>query len=375
MRPLALVLFPLILAAAFGADTPTPSEPAGLRMNDIQTVGTHNSYKSGIPADELAMIAAHSPKSARTLDYRHPPLEEQLDLGMRQLEIDILYDPVGGRFAHPALPAMRSGKPGATAYDAMPMLAPGYKVLHVPDIDVRSHCASLVACLTRVRAWSDRHRDHMPLLIMMNVKTGASDIPGGTVALPFDAKAADALDVEIRSVFSADRLIVPDLVRGAHASLREGAMAGGWPSLHDARGKVFFALDEGVQKVRTYMRGHESLQGLPVFVNSIDEGQKHAAYFTINEPIEQFARIQAAVKAGFVVRTRADADTAEARGNFTGRREAAFASGAQYVSTDYERPRADFGPYAVSLPGGGPVRCNPVRRGEACQPAGPVASE
>lgn len=346
------------------------NEPADLRLNDIQAVGTHNSYKSGIPADELALIASRSPGGARALDYRHRPLAEQLDMGMRQIEIDIVYDPQGGRFAHPALPALTAGKPGSTPYDASMMMAPGFKVLHMTDVDVHSQCATFVLCLTQIKAWSDRHPGHAPILIMMNAKTGEAEVPGGVSALPFDAKAYDALDAEARSVFPADRMIVPDQVRGAHATLREGVLAGGWPKLNDARGKVFFALDEGPDKVRTYMRGHESLQGLPFFVNSIDETAPHAAYFTLNEPIAQFARIQADVQAGFVVRTRADADTAEARANFTGRREAAFASGAQYVSTDYPTPRADFGPYKVELPGGSPVRCNPVRRGEACLPAG-----
>ena len=60
-----------------------------------------------------------------------------------------------------------------------------------------------------------------------------------------------------------------------------------------------------------------------------------------------------------VVRTRADADTVEARTGETARREAAFASGAQYVSTDYMKPDLRFGPYQVVLPGGGTARRAP----------------
>ena len=49
-----------------------------------------------------------------------------------------------------------------------------------------------------------------------------------------------------------------------------------------------------------------------------------------------------------------DADTREARLNDTARQVAAFASGAQFVSTDYMTPDTRFSPYTASLPGGGP---------------------
>ena len=69
------------------------------------------------------------------------------------------------------------------------------------------------------------------------------------------------------------------------------------------------------------------------------------------------------MRRGYLVRTRADADTVEARTGDTTRRDAALASGAQWVSTDYPAPgTADrFGTdYVVSLPGDAIVRCNPV---------------
>lgn len=342
---------------------------SGLRLNDLQVVGTHNSYKRAIPPAELAVIRDHSPEDAIELDYAHLPLSQQLDMGMRALEIDVVYDPQGGRYARPFLPAFAAERGAGTSYDSSAMTQPGFKVLHVPDIDVRSNCATFVLCLREIKAWSDAHPDHVPILITMNGKDGKSEIPGGVQPLPFDAVAFEALDAEIRSVFGPDKLITPDSVRSHHKTLREAVLTGGWPALDAARGKVFFALDEGPEKVRLYMRGHASLEGLPVFVNSIGEDAPHAAYFTLNDPIGEAARIKAAVKAGFVVRTRADSGTHEARSNDTVRREAAFASGAQYVSTDYPVPRADFGSYMVALPADAPARCNPIRRDAVCGPA------
>ncbi|GAA0535010.1 hypothetical protein FHS83_003134 [Rhizomicrobium palustre] len=339
---------------------------SGVRLNELQVVGTHNSYKRAIPPAELAVIRKYSPQDAIELDYGHRPLAQQLDMGMRALELDVVYDPQGGRYAHPMLPQRISQSGGTDPYDATAMAEPGFKVLHVPDVDVRSQCATLVMCLQQIRAWSDAHPRHVPILITMNAKQGKADAPGGVAPLSFDAQAFDALDGEIRSALGADKLITPDMVRGSHKTLREAVLAGGWPILEKARGKFLLALDEGPEVVEVYMRGHASLEGLAMFVNSVGEDAPHAAYFTLNEPIAEAKRIQADVKAGFVVRTRADAGTHEARINDESRRDAAFASGAQYVSTDYPEPRADFGPYAVVLPSHAPARCNPISSTENC---------
>jgi hypothetical protein len=365
---------------AFAAETcdsttalegPCRAIDAGLKMNDIQVVGTHNSYKRAIPPAELALIRQRSAPAAIELDYGHRPLAEQLDLGMRALEIDVVYDPQGGRYARPLLPAIAAKLGPDEPYDAAAMMQPGFKVMHVPDVDVRSQCATFVLCLQQIKAWSQAHPDHVPLVITMNAKAGESDMPGGVALLPFDAAAFAALDAEILSVFDSEHLVVPDSVRGKYSTLREGALAEGWPKLSEVRGKVMFVLDEGEETIGIYMRGHSSLEGLPMFVNSTGETAPHAAFFILNDPIADAARIKADVKAGFMVRTRADSGTHEARENDTARRDAAFASGAQIISTDYPEPRRDFGPYQAALPKDGPARCNPVRRDKACLPVSP----
>ena len=73
-----------------------------LRMNDILTMGTHNSYKQAISEPIMALIRAAAPKDWQSLDYGHPPLTEQLEDGARALELDLVHDPDGGRFSHPA---------------------------------------------------------------------------------------------------------------------------------------------------------------------------------------------------------------------------------------------------------------------------------
>lgn len=334
-----------------------------LRMNDLTAVGTHNSYKLAIPPMELAVLIAANP-GATSLDYSHPPLAVQLDAGARQIEIDVLHDPQGGRYARPR--SVLGGEAPVDDAFRQALSTPGFKTLHIPDVDYRSSCLTFVACLGEIRDWSRAHPDHAPILIMLNAKTGQASLPGGAAPLDFDAAAWDALDAEIRSVFDAASLITPDQVRGPHPTLRQGVLAGGWPSLGQARGKVFFALDEGPEKVAAYAAGRPSLQGRAMFVNT-DEASPAAAYLTLNDPVAQQDRIRAAVRQGFIVRTRADSDTEEARSADRTRRRAAFSSGAQYVSTDYMLPDPRFPAYQVRLADGAAAACNPVRVEGRCE--------
>ena len=333
-----------------------------VRLTDLQSIGSHNSYKMAIPEPVLAMISLSSPEAAAALDYAHLPLDQQLDLGMRQLELDLYHDPEGGRYGDPLWPRLIARPNANEQFDAAKHSPPGFKVLHVQDLDARSQCTRFVTCLSQINHWSLAHPDHVPLLILINAKQDEIEVPGATKPLLFDAAAFDQLDAEIASVFERSRLIVPDDLRGDSASLREAVLTTGWPALSDTRGRLIFALDESPAVVTTYMRGKTSLEGLTMFINSIGETADHAAYFTLNEPLSQSAEIQAAVKQGFLVRTRADADTVEARSGDTTRREAALASGAQYVSTDYYLPRPDFSDYKVALPDEQITRCNPVRQ-------------
>lgn len=332
-----------------------------LRMNEVQLLGSHNSYKRAIDPVALWLLRFLNPAAAVSLDYEHIPLDAQLDLGLRKLELDIFHDPEGGRFASP----MGASLPTASAFDpGERMQLAGFKTLHVQDIDFRTHCLLFTDCLATIRNWSDENPGHFPLLIAINAKTGIIDQPGFVDPLPFDAAAWDALDAEIRSVLG-DRLFVPDDLRGDRNTLREAALAG-WPMIDDVRGRVLFVLDDSPEKKRSYADGHPSLRGRAMFVDA-DESQPEAAIRIVNDPIGDEEKIRALVEQGFIVRTRSDADTQEARDGDYGRLIAALRSGAQIISTDYYLPEPEFGhDFHVSLPDGSAVRCNPVLKPEGC---------
>jgi hypothetical protein len=236
---------------------------------------------------------------------------------------------------------------------------PGFKVMHMQDIDYRSNCEPFTACLKEVRQWSHAHPKHIPVFILVETKEGKPR-PGVQMTVPesFTESTFDALDAEIRSVFPAKELITPDDVRGHYETLNEAVLAGNWPALAKARGKVIFLMDQRpVGPV--YLAGHSSLRGRVLFTNA-EPGEPDAAFIERNDG--PAADITALVKKGYLVRTRTDADTKEARTNDTARRDSMMTSGAQILSTDYpvNEPARWPGNFVVTLPGKEPARANPV---------------
>ncbi|MEQ1783365.1 MAG: phosphatidylinositol-specific phospholipase C1-like protein [Hyphomonadaceae bacterium] len=340
---------------------------ANIAINQLQSFGTHNSYKEKIPDAEMALINERLPKVGPTLDYEHRPLAEQLDKGARQIELDPSDDPNGGLYSTPlARKILTERGVVLPAYDLSVMAKPGLKVIHVADIDYRSHCLLFVDCLKQVKAWSDAHPNHTPILMMINPKSSGIPWVGAVKVLPWVKESFNRMDAEIRTVFTEDQLITPDDVRGNHATLREAVLAGGWPKLGQARGKIIFTMDLSPKDNAPYAEGHPSLKGRVAFMTTFPDAPE-AAYFTMNEPEQQFAEIQSLVKQGFLIRTRADADTKEAREGTTTRRAAAISSGAQFISTDYLWADPRFGTgYTASLLNGDITRCNPLNAPKGC---------
>jgi hypothetical protein len=349
----------LCLACWFGGAGALAGEP---RLNQVQVIGSHNSYHVAPYNTVLELIAATGRRRAESLDYTHPPLAEQFSRhGIRQVELDVYADPKGGLFAAPSARKVLLGlgkEPGPDPDANGQLKNPGLKILHVPDVDFRSTAPTFIDALKQIRAWSQANRNHVPILIMVEVKDDA--IPGlPTHPVHFGREELETIDAEILSVFAKTEILTPDRVRGQFATLPEAIRAQGWPLLNDARGLVLFALDnEGAIRDR-YIEGHPALKDRVMFVTVAPENPA-AAWFKVNDPIKDFDKIQRLVKAGFLVRTRADADTRQARSGDVTQRDKALTSGAQFISTDYHEPDRRFSDYSVRFPGGQVARSNPV---------------
>lgn len=360
----SVVLWSALLSIAIPSFAPGQT---AVKMNQVQVIGTHNSYHAGLAPSDAKLMMARNPKEYQGLEYRHRPLDQQFSAGIRQIELDIFADSHGGRYAHPAGPdaVAAAGLAKDPEFDPAGIMSkPGFKVMHVQDFDYRSTCQPLTACLTIVRDWSRSHPQHLPIYVLLETKQ--TDLPPqyhATVTEKFTSSTFDALDAEIRSVFSASDMITPDQVRGSHNTLEEAVLKNEWPTLAAARGKVVFLMDQrAVGPV--YLEGHLSLRGRVIFTNA-EPGQPDCAFTEQNDGSQE--TIAALVRKGYLVRTRTDADTKQARTNDTTRRDLALASGAQLLSTDYpsSEPSSWTG-YSVSFPDGAFARCNPVNAPPSC---------
>lgn len=368
-RSTALCLTALAMGLQTFAYSQTASDKA-IRMNQVQVIGSHNSYHAGIAPSESKLVNEKNPKLYQAFEYRHRPLDQQLNSGVRQIELDIYADSAGGHYAHPGGPAavVAAGLPADPAFDPQGIMSkPGFKVMHVQDLDYRSTCQPFVACLQIVRTWSKAHPKHVPIYILLETKQ--TDLPPLYHALPtekFTSSTFDALDAEIRSVFSSGEIITPDQVRGKHKTLEEAVLQNQWPTLAQASGKVVFLMDQRpVGPV--YLEGHDSLRGRVIFTNAVP-GQPDCAFTEENDGTQE--AIANLVRKGYLVRTRTDADTKEARTGETARRDAALASGAQLLSTDYPASEpSQWTKYSVSLPNDAVARCNPVNAPTGCSDA------
>jgi len=364
----ALVGISVIVTCTFAQPAARGVDPdASIRINQIQVIGTHNSYHAGLLPGIAKIVQQKNPEAYATLEYAHADLATQLNHGIRQIELDIFADSKGGRFAHPLGQAMVTQAGLAADPDPYPdgvLMKPGFKVMHIQDIDFVSNCQPFVACLRIVRAWSKAHPEHVPIFILVETKEGmpSADLPW-TETEPYTAATFDALDAEIRLVFSKDEMITPDQVLGHHRTLGEAVRKGGWPTLAEARGKVIFLMDQA-HVGPIYLEGHPGLRGRVLFTNATP-GHPDAAFVEENDGNP--TRIASLVRQGYLVRTQADSDTMEARTNNTHRRDNALNSGAQIVSTDYPQfEPARWSGYAVALPAGLPVRCNPMSAPPNC---------
>jgi hypothetical protein len=325
-RPvIPLLLGGLLLVAAVDAscggrtEAPSSAYPhdGQLRINQLQAMGTQNSYH--LRPSGQAVVPQW--------DYAHLPIDQQLDGGVRQIELDIHYGE-NGRF----------------------------RVFHMPTADDRTTCEFLHDCLAVLRLWSAAHPLHQPIFVLIDPEDDRD-----TVKL--DGRY-DELDAEIRAVMTRGELITPDHVRGAQPTLRDAVLAGAWPTLSEARGRVMFILaDEGRHR-DAYSLGGSSLDGRAMFIYGEGDGPLNAIR-NVPDPVGSEAEIRLLVSAGYLVRTQADQDGVEARIGDTTRVQAALRSGAQIISTNYPTPAAVTN-YLVAIPTGAPSRCNPASAPAGC---------
>ena len=341
-----------------------------VRLNQIQVVGTHNSYHVEASPAEKALRIGSGLIDESTLEYGFPPLTEQLDLqGVRQIELDVWADPAGGLYAAPRLRTLALEGP----YDPAMSSPASRSCTSRTTTTARRASRSRRAC-RRSRPGRTPIRGHVPLAILRRAQghgAAASASPPRSRcrgracrwtrstrrSAPSSRPSASSSRTRARPPPDAGGRRAARRLAGARGEPRQGAVPDG------QRRALPHALPaRAIRACAAACSSPTARPACPTPPSSRPTTRRGA----------ELARIRRAVRLGYVVRTRADEDTREARSGDMRRARRALASGAQWVSTDYPAPgiAARFGTdYVVRLPR--PARCNPVNAPRGCRERAP----
>jgi len=296
----------------------------GLKFNEVQFLATHNSYKQRMSrASYYAMnwVAAPLGLAAEKdeWDYEFEPLTQQLDKGIRSIELDVMKD------------------------------GESFRCGHVGVLDMSSNCHDLALTCQEIRMWSDAHPDHLPITILVEAKPSiAAD--GGMYKL-IDLDGVEALGGIFRREFE-DKLFTPSEMRGSYESFGALRRDNGWPALRDMLGKILILYHYNEATTADYIALSPSLdvqKMFPVLEYPVVEVDTDSATFILcNDPLDHDV-IAAYTNKNLLVRTRIDMYMHHEQEKY----DSGVTAGALLLTTDYP-PRDNLGDdsYAAILPGG-----------------------
>lgn len=341
--------------------------PDSIRLNDVRFLTSHNSYKRK-PDPKILKFLSHFKKQLGKdmdpiqLDYGHAMLTEQLNTyHINGFELDVNYDPKGGHFAKRRINFFVGGLK-QKSQDSL-LRKPGFKILHIADVDYESNYTTFVQALTEIRDWSLQHPKHLPIFINIEIKRDAPadyskalDFLGFNKSIPFVPEALNDLDKEIHSVFGSTPQILytPAMLRDTFSSCNDRISTVDWPLLNDVLGKVFIVLDGDFNGI--YTKALNTKEDRPMFVYG-QPGEPETAFVIRNEPQGKEDEIRTLTEM-YLVRTRTDAGTLEARSLDYSRYNAVIKSKAQIITTDYYRADPSISNFVVSLES---FKQNPLR--------------
>jgi len=323
-----------------------------IQLNQIRVIASHNSYKKKPHPKVLKFLKKFQRKLGEQnnpdfIDYGHLPFDEQFtDYNVRGVELDVNYDPKGGHYRRRRVNLFICGQKQRIKNRSMK--EPGFKLLHISDVDFETNYLTLIDALRAIKKWSSENPKHIPIFINIEAKgSNPADqskmlkFLGFKKCIPYDSIAYVQLEAEISSVFADRELFKPEDLQLGYASIKDRVLNEGWPSLSTCLGKVVFILEGDRQSLyRTFKN--------PLMFYYGDPEDPNTAFLLRNNPKGNENEIRS-LSTRFIIRTRCDALTVESRNNDYSVWNAALSSNAQVISTDYYKPDLRWSTYEVGF--------------------------
>lgn len=344
--------FLIIVSFLFGFVT-YGQYPDSIRLNDIRFIASHNSYKLKPDAKVLNFLGHFKKRLGNDLDpkrmeYGHVSLTEQFDrYEVRGIELDLYYDPKGGKYRKRRVNLFVSGRKQRIKDSVM--REPGFKMLHIADVDFETNYLTFKSALEEIKIWSNNNPTHIPLFINIEPKgdspgdhSGFLRFLGFKRAIPYDSIAYSELEKEILDALPKERILTPKDLKGDYSSISHRLDSIGWPKLNEVLGKVIFVIDGDRNSV------YKRTQANPLLFLYDDPSDSSTAFVKRNDPFDVPDEI-AALTEKYMVRTRTDVETIQARENDYRMFDAAIKSEAQIISTDYYKEDEALSPFKADL--------------------------
>lgn len=279
---------------------------SNIKLNDIKILASHNSYKKyGTPLGKFLIKLGSTKEEADGLKYGYKNFTDQFEAGIRSMEIDL---------------RLRKTE---------------FMLTHVPLVDNSSVAPLFSLALDEIVLFSEHNPNHVPLIILVEIKDDWMILDHALQNIGSDQ--LEYLNVLLKDKLG-DLLFTPNDMLENGKTLNETVQTTGWPSLSSLLGKVIFVLHPG-NFTQTYYEIDSTLDSLPMFLGIYPDQitKSYASFIVHNDP--NIAAISQLVSQGYIVRTRIEADLDYNQANY----DAALASGAQILSSDYTVGRSDLG--------------------------------
>lgn len=280
----------------------------GVKLNEIAILGTHNSYQTLATKETRLLMSIIDTITLKkldldTFDFEMDTLTDQLEMGIRNVEIDIETLDKDGKIE--------------------------FKVTHNTIVDNASSAYDFKKAMEEIKLWSDNNPGHLPVYVIIEPKSFVVEVNG---MKKFSLNYAQELEKVLAETFG-DSLLTPDDMLRDYSSFKEMRENDDWLTLKEAQGKVIVLLHD-CDVTESYIALDESIRTQKMFpmLRYDDRNESYTSFILENDAFRANERKAENINgSNLIVRTRADVYPEYSDERY----EAVEACGSQIITTDF----------------------------------------